>query len=338
MSNFLDHFGFGSPWWLLSLIFVPPLCFLRNVQGTNSALTFSSLGILASVGKRIRKRHGAFHHTLLTLTIICCCIAMARPQWRNVRLDRSVSGIDILIALDVSESMKTGDYFESNSAATFRREKKRIEAAKEVIRRFIQQRQNDRIGLIAFGARPYSVCPLTLDHTWLSERLDELRVGALDSNGTAIGSAIAAAATRLDTRQSKTKIVLLVTDGASNSGSLTPLQAADAAASLKTRIYTVAIGSGKKKDTLNIPGLTRADYDSRTLADIATTTGGKFFQATDMESLRRTFSDIDALEKSDAKKAPVFISRELYPWFLGAALFFGLLSVGSLSLSPPTLP
>ncbi len=337
MNAFLEHFGFENPWWLLSLLFVPPLYFLRNVPGSDSGFSFSSLGILSSIGKRVRSRHGAFTPALLTFTVLCCCIAMARPQWRNIRVDRSASGIDIIIALDVSESMKTEDYFEKNPTGTFRQRKQRIQAAKEVIRQFIQRREEDRIGLIAFGAKPYSVCPLTLDHGWLSERLEELRIGDLDSNGTAIGSAVAASTTRLDSRKSKSKIVLLVTDGESNSGPLTPIQAADAAASLKTRIYTVAIGAENRDRSGNNPIQTREEFDTKTLKEIATTSGGQFFQASDMSRLRRTFSDIDSLEKSEAKKAPIIDSKELYPWLLGASATFALLSVGSLALTRPTL-
>ena len=337
MTTFLEHFGFENPWWLLSLFVLPPLCFLRNVPGADSGFCFSSLGILSSIGKNIRYRHGAFSSALLTFTVLCCCIAMARPQWRNIRVDRSASGIDIMIALDVSESMKTEDYFEKNSTGTFRQKKQRIEAAKDVIKRFIQRREDDRIGLIAFGAKPYSVCPLTLDHAWLSKRLEELRIGDLDSNGTAIGSAVAASTTRLDSRKSKSKIILLVTDGESNSGALTPTQASAAAASLKTRIYTVAIGAEQSDLSRNKIGQNAEEYDTETLRDIAAISGGQFFQASDMSSLRSTFSDIDSLEKSEVKKATVINSRELYPWLLGASATFALLSVGSLALSPPTL-
>ncbi|MDG2488075.1 MAG: VWA domain-containing protein [Roseibacillus sp.] len=337
MTILLEHFGFENPWWLLSMCMAAPLFFLRNVPGTDSGVNFSSLGILSSVGKAVRERPGSFTMGLLVLTIFSCCLAMARPQWRNLRADRSASGIDIMIALDVSQSMKTEDYFENKSTGTFRQKKQRIQAAKEMIRRFIQRRQEDRIGLIAFGARPYSVCPLTLDHLWLSERLEELRVGDLDSNGTAIGSAVAASTTRLDSRQSKSKIILLVTDGASNSGSLTPIQAADAAASLKTRIYTVAIGAEKRARNEDDTALIREEYDTETLKEIAATSGGEFFRASDMGSLRQTFSTIDSLEKSEAKTSTVIDSKELYPWLLGAAACFALLSVGSLALTPPIL-
>ena len=337
MTTPFEHFGFENPWWLVSLLILPPLLFLRNVPGADSGFYFSSLGILSSIGKNIQYRHGALSLALLTFTVLCCCLAMARPQWRNIRVDRSASGIDIIIALDVSESMKTEDYFEKNHTGTFRQKKQRIEAAKDVIRRFIQRREEDRIGLIAFGAKPYSVCPLTLDHAWLSKRLEELRIGDLDSNGTAIGSAVAASTTRLDSRESKSKVILLVTDGESNSGALTPVQASDAAASLKIRIYTVAIGAEKSGSSQNGVSQNAEEYDTETLKEVAAISGGHFFQASDMSSLRSTFSDIDSLEKSETKKASIINSRELYPWLLGASATFALLSVGSLALTPPTL-
>ena len=338
MRDFLQHFAFQQPWWLLSLLLIPPLLFLRNLPGARSGVDFPSLGILASVGTKPRELSGAFTPLLLGLALLACGIAMARPQWRDVITSRTASGIDILVALDVSESMKTDDFYEDNETGTFRHKKQRVTAAKEVIARFIGQRPDDRIGLIAFGAKPYSVCPLTLDHPWLAGRLKELRVGDLDSNGTAIGSAVAAATTRLNTRNAKSRILVLVTDGASNTGPLKPFQAAHAAASLGVRVYTIAIGTAEGRlDPADI-AQPRQEYDAPTLREIARITGGEFFEASTMESLRETFSSIDSLEKSDAPSARAINSRELYPWFLGSAFLLAFFSLSSFALVPLPAP
>jgi len=338
MSDFLQHFSFQHPWWLLSLLLIPPLLFLRNVRGSESGIDFPSLSILSSVGTRPRELSGAFSPLFLALALLACGIAMARPQWRDILTTRSSSGIDILVALDVSESMKTDDFYEDNASGTFRRKKQRVTAAKEVIERFIQQRPDDRIGLIAFGARPYSVCPITLDHSWLVNRLRELGIGDLDSNGTAIGSAIAAATTRLNSRDAKSKVMVLVTDGASNTGPLKPFQAARATASLGVRVYTIAIGTAEGRlDPADI-AQPRQEYDAPTLREIARITDGEFFEASTMESLRETFANIDKLEKSDARSASVIDARELYLWFLGAAFLLAFLPLTSFALIPLPAP
>ncbi|MCH2063515.1 MAG: VWA domain-containing protein [Roseibacillus sp.] len=338
MRDFFQHFAFQHPWWLLSLLLIPPLLFLRNVPGARSGIDFPSLGILSSVGTKPRELSGSFSPLLLSLALVACGIAMARPQWRDVLTARTASGIDILVALDVSESMKTDDFYEDNETGTFRHKKQRVTAAKEVIERFIEQRPDDRIGLIAFGAKPYSVCPLTLDHPWLTDRLKELGVGDLDSNGTAIGSAIAAATTRLNARDAKSKVMVLVTDGASNSGPLNPLQAARSTAPLGVRVYTIAIGTAEGRlDPADI-AQPRQEYDAPVLREIARITGGEFFEASTMKSLRDTFSSIDDLEKSDAPSARAIDSLELYPWLLGSAFLLAFLSLSSFALVPLPAP
>ena len=338
MRDFFQHFAFENPWWLLILLLLPPLCFLRNTAGSLTGITLSSLRIASSVGTPVREIHGTFTPLLLLLALLCCGLAMARPQWRKIAPNPSASGIDILIALDVSESMKTEDFHEDNAAGTFRRKKQRVRAAKQVIEGFIQNRSGDRIGLIAFGAKPYSVCPLTVDHTWLTTRLGELGVGDLDSNGTAIGSAIAAATTRLDSRRAKSKVVVLVTDGASNSGPLTPLQAARSASLLGAKIYTIAIGTPEGRLSPTDLAQPRQEYDAETLRQIASMTGGEFFEASTMKSLLNTFASIDNLEKSETKSAVIIDSIELYPWLLGVALIFCTFSLGSFVLIPLPAP
>jgi len=334
MKQFFQHFAFEHPWWLLSLAIIPALLFLRNVPGGASGVDFPSLSILSSVGSKPRERPGGLSLLLLTFTLVMCCLAMARPQWREILTARSASGIDILVALDVSESMKTDDFYEDNASGTFRRKSQRVTAAKEVIERFVKQRPDDRIGLVAFGAKPYSVCPLTLDHAWLIDRLKELEIGDLDSNGTAIGSAIAASTTRLNARDAKSRVIVLVTDGASNSGPLAPLQAAEAAAPLDVRVYTIAIGTEEGRLDPSDVLQPRQEYDAPTLREIARITGGEFFEASTMESLRNTFANIDNLEKSEARSSTVVDARELYPWLLATGFLFAFFALSSFALNP----
>ncbi len=303
-----------------------------------AGINLSSLRIVSSVGTPVREICGSFTPLLLLLALLCCGLAMARPQWRKITADHSASGIDIIIALDVSESMETEDFYEDNAVGTFRHKKKRVSAAKQVIESFIQNRTRDRIGLIAFGPKPYSVCPVTLDHAWLTSRLSELGVGNLDSHGTAVGSAIAAAATRLNSRKAKSKVVVLVTDGASNSGPLTPLQAAKSTSLLGIKVYTIAIGTTEGRLSPTDLAQPRQQYDAETLRQIASITGGAFFEASTMKSLHDTFASIDNLEKSEAQSAVIIESIELYPWLLGVALLFSVFSLGSFVLIPLPAP
>lgn len=338
MNLIFEHFAFHDPWWLLGLLLIPPLLFLRNSMGSECGIDFPSLGILSSVGTKPRERPGRFTLLLFCLVLLVGFLGLARPQWRDTYTARAASGIDILIALDVSDSMRILDFYEDNETQAFRKEKQRLAAAKEVIETFIEDRPNDRIGMVAFAAQPYSVCPLTLDHSWLIDQLKTLQVGDLDANGTAIGSAIAASTTRLTDREAKSKIIVLVTDGASNSGKLAPLQAARFAAPLGVRVYTVAIGSKDGRFQKGDYAQARQEYDAPTLREIASLTGGEFYEAATTELLRETFSNINALEKSETNSQTVMNARELYGWCLGAAFVVAFLALSSFALNPPPLP
>lgn len=338
MSRIFEHFAFAEPWWLLGLLLIPPLLFLRNTRGASAGIDFPSLAILSSVGVSPREHAGSFAPALLCLALAAGILGLARPQWRNSYTSRDASGIDILVALDVSESMDTLDYHRDDSSRAFAYDMRRIEAAKEVLESFIRQRPDDRIGMIAFGARPYPVGPITLDHDWLITNMKRLRLGDIDPNGTAVGSAIAAAATRLTQRDSKSKIVVLVTDGASNSGKLDPLQAASFAATLGIRIYTVAIGTEEGRLSLRQTAMPAQEFDPATLREIARSTGGEFYHARTTAALRDTFDTINDLEKSEARRHTVVESRELFPWCLGAAFLFSFAALSGLALHPPPVP
>src|SRR4051812_19666194 len=230
-------FGWANPWMLLLLLLVPLLLLLRSRRRLAPAVRFSSVEGLRTLGRPRRAAHGAFWPALLILGIIAGILALARPQLASVTSKINPSGIDILIALDVSRSMLAEDIHIGHDQAN------RLEAVKKVTEDFINARPSDRIGMIAFAGQPYLVSPLTLNHDWLLQNLARVRIG-LVADGTAIGSALASAANRLKERkESKSKIVLLLTDGENNAGLIAPNTAAEAAHTLGIRIYTVGVGS-----------------------------------------------------------------------------------------------
>jgi len=221
---------------------------------------------------------------------------------------------------------------------------KRIDVAKMVVDDFISRRPDDRIGLVAFAGRPRGASPITLDHKWLRNALNELRLndqydrGTVKEQGTAIGSALSAAAARLDARDAKSKIILLITDGANNSGKIAPIEAAEHAKTLGIKIYTIAIGTKEGRVDRNIMRFPYQEFDLPTLRKIASLTGAEHYWAQDLESLRKTFTTIDQLEKTDAKSFTVIDDIELFPWFLGVSLLAALAAATLLALNPPPSP
>ena len=336
MNRIFQHFAFEDPMWLLLLGLLLPLFFLSRRQGALSAIGFPSLSILGSVGQRTNQRPGALASSLLLLALFTAILALARPQWRNHYVARTASGIDILIALDVSYSMEIDDFYPHDNRTLPAR--RRIEVAKDVIEDFIGRRSDDRIGLVAFAGRPYAVSPITLDHQWLIMNLRRVKLGDIKEQGTAIGSSIAAASTRLTKRDAKSKVVVLVTDGANNSGKLDPIEAARLAATLGIKIYTIAIGTEEGRVSQGRQAFPRQEFDETTLREIATLTKGEFFRARDTATLRNTFDSIDQLEKTDAESHRVVDADDLYPWFLGVTFLLSFLSVSFRGLNPPPMP
>jgi Ca-activated chloride channel family protein len=243
-----------------------------------------------------------------------------------------------MIALDVSLSMDINDFIDQGERV------RRIDVAKMVVDNFISRRPDDRMGLVAFAGRPRDASPITLDHKWLRNALSEVRLndesnlGTVKEQGTAIGSALAAASTRLDARDAKSKIIVLITDGASNSGKISPIGAAELAKTLGIKIYTIAIGTEKGRVDPRIMRFPYQEFDLPTLRKIASLTGGEHYWAQDLQSLKNTFSTIDQLEKSDAKSFTVIDDIELFPWFVGFALLAALASATILVLNPPPAP
>lgn len=332
MTNFLEHFRFNQPQWLLLLVPCVLLIILRRGRGAEAALTFSTLSVLVSLGARVRHSAFSIGLPLALLSLIPAILGMARPVWRDQYQSRTASGIDIVIAFDVSLSMSIDDFYRNG------RPLPRIDAAKEVVDNFIRQRPDDRIGLVVYSGRPYSVSPITLDHDWLLAELGKINLDMLKEMGTAIGSAIAASATRLDSRDAKSKIILLITDGASNSGKISPVEAAEYAKQLGIKIYTVAIGTEEGRVSRSIQKFPRQEFDLPTLRKIAALTGGEHYWAQNLVSLQATFDTINDLEKSETIARTVTEDTELFHWFVAAAAIMALASAFLLALNPPPSP
>jgi Ca-activated chloride channel family protein len=307
-----------TPWAFALLGFIPIFIWRFGRPGGAPAIRFSGVSILKTLGTPVKERWGRVRLGLLLLGWTAMALAMARPQLaKDVEVIKA-SGVDILIALDVSRSMLAEDFTIGSQRAT------RIEAVKQITEEFIEGRPNDRIGIIAFAGRPYLVSPLTLNHDWLKQNLKRIKIGMVE-DGTAIGSALASASRRLgDNPEAHTRLIVLLTDGDNNAGQISPNTAAEAAHALGMKVYTICAGS---RGYAPIPvrdmfGNTTyqqvlVTVDEAQVRKVAEIGGGKFYRATDSESLRNIFSEIDQLEKVPVEAQRSRSFRELFFWPLG---------------------
>ena len=324
--NPFDDFGitFGNPWLLLLLLAIPILAFLRGNRGGSPTVVFSSTEPFRSLGKRVQNRAGNFLTGLLFVAMALLIVALARPQKGKTLNQVEASGIDIMLLVDVSKSMLSEDFTIGNQRAN------RVSVIKKVTEKFIDQRPNDRIGIIAFAGRPYLVSPLTLDHDWLQKNMERVQIGLVE-DGTAIGSALASAANRLrGDKTAKSRVIILLTDGDNNAGKISPATAAEAARAVGAKIYT--IGAGTEGDVPVPAGpdffgrmryeMRRFPIDIASLKQIAQIGNGQFYRATDTASLEEIYAEIDKLEKTSFELKQYRQYRDLFPWFLaaGAAL------------------
>ena len=330
--NPFDDFGisFANPWFLLLLLGIPVLAYLRGRPGNAPTVIFSTTTALRTLGKRANSRVGDFLASLTFLAFALLVLALARPQSGKTFRQVDASGIDIMLVLDVSKSMLAEDFTVGNERAN------RITVVKKVTEKFIAERPNDRIGLIAFSGRPYLVSPLTLDHDWLLKNMERVQVGLVE-DGTAIGSALASAANRLrGDRNAKSRVIILLTDGDNNAGKISPTTAAEAAAAMGSKIYTIGAGTdgdapfpyGRDVFGRTVYQNVRFPLDVATLEQIAKTGNGRFYRATDTKSLEGIYAQIDELEKTSFELKQYRQYTDLFPWFLGAGLAVLALQMG----------
>ena len=317
---------FANPWFLLLLLAIPVLAYLHGRKGGAPSVVFSSTRPMRELGRRAVSKAGKILSALIFLALATWIVALARPRLGESITHTQASGIDIVLALDVSRSMLAKDFRIGAQRAS------RIEAIKKVTREFIESRPNDRIGIVAFAGRPYLVSPLTLDHDWLLENLDRVKVGLVE-DGTAIGSAIASASNRIRTKQAESKVLVLLTDGDNNAGRITPIAAAEAAKTLGIRIYTIGAGTrglapypvGRDMFGNTVFRNVPVDFDEKSLEEIAKIGNGRYYRATNTKSLQEIFAAIDELEKSIIDFTQYKKYTDLFHWFAGAGTL--LLSV-----------
>ena len=306
--------------WLLLLLPALLISYIVWRRRQQASLRVPSLLFISSVrgGLRVYLRHVLFALRLLALGLII--VALARPQSSSSWSEDRVEGIDIMLTMDISTSMLAMD-FQPN----------RVEAAKEVAMRFIANRPNDNIGLVVFAGESFTACPLTQDHATLINRLREMTTGII-ADQTAIGSGLATAISRLKDSKTKSKVIILLTDGANNTGNISPKMAADLAKTFGISIYTIGVGSGAGEAPYpiqtplgtvvrNMP----VDLDEPTMQQIADVSGGAYFRATDNESLAAIYKKIDQLEKTKLSTRNYHTTYEEFFIFVLAAAFLLLL-------------
>lgn len=320
------------PWLLVLLLLVPALVYLRYAGKRRPALRFSDGSALAGLPRSWGIRLQPLLPVLYVLALVLLIIALARPQAGLGESRVRTDGVDILLVVDVSPSMAAEDF------STASKSMNRLVAAKLVIEKFVEKRSADRIGLVAFAALPFPISPLTLDHGWLIEQMKRLEHGEL-GDGTGIGTALASAINRLRDSKARSKIIILLTDGMSNVGELTPENAALAAKALGIKIYTVAAGvDGIVQIPVRSPfgGVhymrQRSEIDETSLRRISDISGGLFFRAGDLQGLEQVYGQIDQLEKTEIEVEQFTRYEERFGWFaLAALLALGLEQVLSLS-------
>jgi Ca-activated chloride channel family protein len=316
---------FLHPQFLLLLLVLPGVAFWLGRKGRVAAVEYSSAAVVREVARETRSRAGRLMVLLPLLAAALFVLGLARPQLQQGSTEVQASGVDLMLAIDVSGSMQSLDYKVNDQPTS------RIDTVKAAVAKFIDARPDDRLGLIEFSAEPYLISPLTLDHDWLRQGLDRVNTGTI-ADGTAIGDAIAMAVNRLRDQPSKSKVLVLLTDGNNNMGRISPLLAAETAKALGVKIYTIGAGIRGEapmpvKDDFGNTHIVMvpSDVDEDTLAKIAQMTGGQFFRATDTEKLAQTYAQIDRMEKTThAVKRYEHVS-ELFAW----ALVPGLLVLGT---------
>lgn len=314
-------FAFAQPYWLLLLVVVPIVVWrgLRALNAPSAAVRFSSLRLLGGAPRTWRVRLRPLPVVLRGLALALIIVAMARPQERNVVVEHTSEGIDIMLVLDTSTSMRARDFHPN-----------RFEAARDVAAEFVLNRTSDRVGLVVFAGKAFTQAPLTVDYHFLLRMLDEVQIGVVE-DGTAIGNALAMAVARLRESDAASRVVILLTDGQNNRGEIDPVTAAELARTLGSRVYTVGVGrtqDADDDDPLRHPAMpATVEIDEEALRFIAEHTGGQYFHAGSKQALRAIYAEIDRLEKSEIEQLVYTEFGERFAFFLWPAFGFFLIEI-----------
>ena len=318
----MDLIHFETPEWLLLLLLLPLLVYRYAVQDRREkgSIRFSDLGVLKEVKPTFLTR---LRHALIAFKVLglgCLVVAMARPQVGRATREMSAEGVDIMLTLDVSSSMELNDLDEG--------QKTRLQVAKDVVADFIKGRDSDRLGMVVFAGESFTQCPLTLDYDILLDFLDGIQIADESWDGTAIGMALINACNRLRDSEAKSKVVILLTDGVNNKGEIDPLTAADVAAAVGIRVYTIGVGSdgtirrpiqgvfGTRYQTLQV------EIDEEILKEVAARTEGKYYRATSEEKLEEIYREIGELETTQIKTQVHVDYSDRFAYFLWPGLLF----------------
>lgn len=319
-------FRFQDPWLLIVLAAVPAMVWYGLKNLGSSQIRFSSLGVLKQLKSpaSLMWRKGLI--IMRCLTVALFILALARPQSGIKSTEVSTEGVDIMLCLDTSGSMQALDFKEGDKRVT------RLQIVKKVVGEFIKGRKNDRIGMVVFAQEAFTQCPQTLDYGVLLSLLDNVDFG-MAGDSTSIGSALAVCVKRLKDLQSKSKVIILLTDGRNNTGAVSPATAADIAKSYNMKVYTIGVGTEGEAPFLvdSFFGkqyvYQKVDLDEETLQDIAQKTGGKYFRAANTEALKNIYKQIDQMEKTEVKIKEYMEYEELFSFFLIPGLCLLLLEV-----------
>lgn len=311
---------FKTPWILILIPVVVPFMIWRNRNARPPSVRFPSRHLVLPLPRSWKTRFMGILFILRVLTVVLFIVALSGPRAVREETKYHFEGIDIMLVLDASRSMAAEDF------SLLGKRYNRLEISKKVVEEFVDGRQHDRIGLVVFSGLAYTVCPLTKDYVWLKENLKRIEFDLI-KDGTAIGSATSTALIRLRESDAKSKVIILLTDGVNNAGTVDPLEAAHASAAYGVRIYT--IGAGTKGyapyPVEDVFGRTRyqqviTDVDEDTLREMARVSGGQYFRATDTASLRQIYKEIDQMEKTPFEETGYRDYKELFPYALAAAL------------------
>lgn len=335
MTDFFEDIPiiFQNPHWLWLLLLTPLYLFYRSKYGKPSTLKFPSIGLVSEIARQTKQNWNINPRLLSILGLVgagLLVIAQARPKLqKDVITEKSAEGIDIVLGLDLSGSMLAHDFKINGKPVD------RLTVVKKVVRDFIKERKDDRIGIVAFSGAPYLVSPLTMNHDWVIQNLDRLEIGMIPEKKTAIGSAIGMAVNRLKQQTGKSKIIILLTDGANNTGQISPLQAAEAASSYEIKVYTIGAGetgmvpypvtfsNGTIRRNLSGDPILRrleSEIDLETLQKVSEITNANSYHAKDTATLNNIYKEIDQLEKTEKKINIKYNYKDVY--FL--PLLFGL--------------